>query len=168
MSKSAKTQKENTKKAPKAAPAAKAEPMSEACATSAKADAGACASTDPAKTPQHGSICHIEFHVPNLEDAQKFYSSLFGWNFMPYKPTEMYFMTPGNWGPCGCMLQGKPSADAHTRIYVNVNDITSTLAKAGELGATTVQGKTEIPGGHGSHAAIKAPDGNTFSFYSKH
>ena len=67
-----------------------------------------------AKEPQHGSVVHVEFTTPNLDKAQKLYSEVFGWQFHPFQPTEMYFQTPGNFGPCGCMLQGTPGTSATT------------------------------------------------------
>lgn len=120
-----------------------------------------------ATEPQNGSICHIEFTTPDLEKARAFYSQLFGWEFQPFQPTEWYFMTPKNWGPCGCMLQGPAAADARTMIYVNVADIGKALAQASKLGATTTKQKTEIPGGHGFFAQLKAPDGNVWGIYSR-
>lgn len=52
-------------------------------------------------------------------------------------------------------------------IYVNVDDIPGTLARAEAMGATTVKPKTEIPGGHGFFAQLKAPDGNAWGLYSR-
>lgn len=120
-----------------------------------------------ATEPQNGSICHIEFTTPDLTKAQAFYSKLFGWEFQAFQPTEMYFMTPKSWGPCGCMLQGPAAADARTMIYVNVQDIGATLAQGSKLGATTIKQKTEIPGGHGFFAHMKAPDGNVWGIYCR-
>jgi predicted enzyme related to lactoylglutathione lyase len=121
---------------------------------------------EKAKDPQNGSICHVEFSAPDLAKAQKLYGDLFGWQFFPMKPDEYYFQTPGNWGPCGCVLKGK-AGDTQTTIYVNVTDIPATLAKATKLGATVSTPRTEIPGGHGFLAKIGMPDGNTFGLYSR-
>lgn len=120
-----------------------------------------------ATTPQVGSICHVEFTTPDLAKAKEFYGALFGWEFHPFMETEWYFQTPKNWGPCGCVLQGAPAADSKTMIYVNVDDIAGTLARAEGMGATTVKAKTEIPGGHGFFAQMKAPDGNVWGIYSR-
>lgn len=120
-----------------------------------------------ATTPQVGSIVHIEFTTPDLAKAKEFYGDLFGWEFQPFQATEWYFQTPKGWGPCGCVLQGAPAADAKTMLYVNVDDIAATLAKGEQLGATTVKPKTEIPGGHGFFAHMKAPDGNVWGIYCR-
>ncbi|MBI3097201.1 MAG: VOC family protein [Planctomycetes bacterium] len=126
-----------------------------------------CAEPARAKDPQHGSIIHVEFTTPDLTRGAKLYGKLFGWQFMPFQEKEMYFGTPGNWGPCGCMLQGKAEGDGRTVIYVNVDDINATLVKAKTLGATVVRPRTEIPGGHGFFAIARMPDGNTFGVYNR-
>lgn len=130
-------------------------------------DQGQTATMERATEPQQGSIVHIEFTTPDLAKAEKFYGELFGWQFMPFQPTEMYFMTPKNWGPCGCMLQGAPATDGKTMIYVNVTDMAKLIAKATKLGATVVKARTEIPGGHGFFAHLKAPDGNLWGIHSR-
>jgi hypothetical protein len=114
----------------------------------------------------HGAICHIEITAPDLEKARAFYGDLFGWQFQPFQPTEMYFMTPAG-SPCGCMCQGEADIAGKTRIYVNVDDIPATIAKASELGAKVLLPKTEIPGGHGFFAHLRAPEGNTIGIYCK-
>ena len=151
-----------TKKAPRAKAAAKtarAPKKTKKAATTAKAE------TKPAQ-PVHGSICHVEFSTPSLASAKTFYAGLFGWEFHAFQPTTMYFTTPKNWGPCGCMNQGEAAACSATTIYVNVNDIPTTLSKAESLGASTKTPKTEIPGGHGFYAELTAPDGNVWGLYS--
>jgi predicted enzyme related to lactoylglutathione lyase len=129
--------------------------------------ASSTCSTPSATTPQHGSICHIEFSSPDFDKAKKFYGEVFGWEFQNFQENELYFMTPKNWGPCGCVTKGAPAADSKTMIYVNVSDIPGTLTKATKLGALSVKPKTEIPGGHGFYAHMKAPDGNVFGIYSR-
>ncbi|MBX3471211.1 MAG: VOC family protein [Planctomycetes bacterium] len=125
------------------------------------------ATTETATTPQVGSIVHIEFTTPDLAKAKAFYGELFGWEFQPFQPTEWYFQTPKGWGPCGCVIQGPAAGDARTMLYVNVDDIPATLARALDLGAKTIKDKTEIPGGHGWFAQLQAPDGNVWGIYCR-
>ena len=120
-----------------------------------------------ATEPQHGSICHVEFMTPDLEQGKAFYAALFGWEFQPFLEKEWYFSTPGNWGPCGCMLEGPAATDGRTMLYVNVDDLAGTLERAANLGAETLQGRTEIPGGHGCFAKLRAPDGNAWGIYTR-
>ena len=148
------------------APAAKAAAKTVSKPAPAAESVAACASAVPATTPQNGSIIHVEFTTPDLAHATKFYSELFGWQIMAFKPGHLYFQTPGNWGACGCINEGPAATCAATMLYVNVANIPATLKKAGSLGATTVKAKYEIPGGHGFCAEVKMPDGNVFGLYS--
>jgi uncharacterized protein len=123
--------------------------------TPKKSEATECAEHAQASTPQHGSIVHVEFTIPDFEKSTKFYSQLFGWQFFPHEENELYFQTPGGFGPCGCVHKGTPATDGKTKIFVNVTDIPTTLAKATKLGAKTVMPKTEIKGGHGFYELWK-------------
>lgn len=154
-----------TKKAPRAKAAAK---TARAPKKATKAATTSKAETKTAQPqPVHGSICHVEFSTPDLEAAKQFYAGLFGWEFHAFEPTTMYFQTPKNYGPCGCMNQGEAASCSATTIYVNVEDIPTTLAKAETLGASTKTPKTEIPGGHGYYAEMTAPDGNVWGIYCR-
>ncbi|MBI4576675.1 MAG: VOC family protein [Planctomycetes bacterium] len=126
-----------------------------------------CDTAETSWTPVNGTICHVEFNVPDLEAAKKFYGDLFGWQFMPFGATEYYFQTPGNAGPCGCIMKGDAATDGKTMVYVNVSDMSAALTKARKLGATTCKTRTEIPGGHGFFAQIQAPEGNVLGIYSR-
>lgn len=126
-----------------------------------------CTCTETNFKPVNGTICHVEFTVPNLEVASKFYGQLFGWQFQPFMQNEWYFTTPENAGPCGCMMQGNAEIEGKTVIYVNVTDINKTIEYATKLGAKTIKPKTEIQGGWGYFATFKGPEGNTFGVYSK-
>ncbi len=106
----------------------------------------------------HGGLCHIEFHVADLKKAEKFYSALFGWQFHPHQPKEMYFQMPGN-GMGGCVLEGKPSKSGST-FYVMVDGIETTVAKAKKLGGKEIQKKTAIAGNHGYYARLRSPEGS--------
>lgn len=73
---------------------------------------------------------------------------------------------PGS-GPCGWITKGEPAPTATARFYVIVDSIDGTLARAGELGATTVLPRTEIGCGHGFFAHFRAPDGNVIGIYNR-
>lgn len=116
--------------------------------------------------PTYGTICHVEFTAPNLDAAKTFYGGLFGWEFQSFSENEWFFQATGN-GPCGCIMKGNASTDAKTLVYVNVDDLNTTLKKAQNLGAKTVKPRTEIPGGHGYFAQLRAPEGNVLGIYSR-
>lgn len=116
--------------------------------------------------PGPGSIVHVEFRTPDIQAAKSFWQTLFGWQMHDFTPTEICFQ-PSNWGPGGCIVQGEPNIKDYPAFYVGVEDIPVSLARAKDLGASLVKGKTEIPGGHGFYAHLRAPDGNVFGLHSK-
>lgn len=136
------------------------------CSSNAKAQTECCSTTASANPlDTHGAICHVEFTVPNLQQAKDFYGPLFQWQFMPFQEKEWYFFRAPS-TPCGCVIEGAPHTDDKTTLYVNVSDINSTLSQAAKLGAKMTQPKTEIPGGHGYFAKFRAPEGNVIGLYS--
>ncbi len=127
----------------------------------------ACAAPARSAEPRHGSVVHVEIQVPEFEPAVKFFSEVFGWEIHPFTPDEMYFMTPGNWGPCGCLVKGEPAKNGRPQIYINCDDMNATIAKIEKKGIEIVQKKTEIPGNHGYVGQFRTPCGNTFGLYSR-
>ena len=148
--------------------------MGQSCCESSSSTATATATTESccggsAQTHplgHHGAVCHVEFTVPDFQKAKEFYGPLFQWDFHPMSPENWYFMSPKG-GPCGCINKGSAPTDTKTMLYVNVSDINTTLDKAKKTGATVRMPKTEIPGGHGFIAQLKAPDGNVFGLYNR-
>ena len=147
---------------------AKRRPRAKPKAGAAALETCADASCSTAPQPQHGSFVHIDFSSPDLARAKAFYGALFGWTFHPFTAESLYFTTPGNWGPCGCLNQGAAASCQATVLNVNVNDIWQSLTQAQTLGASVVLPKTEICGGHGFIAHVRAPDGNVFGLYNRH
>ena len=113
---------------------------------------------------KRGGICHVEFKTPDLDAAAKFYGAVFGWVSHPAEPGAMFFalQTVGD-ALCPMAIEGRPRAGS-TVIYVNVEDIGATLARAKKLGAEVVRPETDL-GGHGACAELRAPDGNVFGIW---
>lgn len=117
-------------------------------------------SAPTAETPldQHAPV-HIEFYVSDFEKAGKWYTDLFGWKVthMPEIPYSTFTtgegMVGGGFGVEGSMPTG-------TVPYFATDDLTATVKKARDLGATIVEEAMPIPGGKIAH--IKDPDGNLF------
>ena len=153
----------------------RASPKTATCKFEAKLKDSCCETSTPsaampkrATEPQHGSVVHVEFTTPDLKKGAEVYSAVFGWQFFPFLEGELYFTTPGNWGPCGCVSRGTPETLGRTTLYVNVKDIETTIKKAQSVGAQVHKPKTEIPGGHGYIALLRMPDGNIFGLYNAH
>ena len=84
-----------------------------------------------------GSFCWIELHASDQNAANKFYSSLFGWQAHdePMGPGEVYtlFKLDGRDAGAGCSLRPEERSQGippHWLLYIAVNNADATAAKA--------------------------------------
>jgi len=113
-----------------------------------------------------GSLVWNELNSRDLPTAKAFYSKVFGWE--PYD-VEMEGMgytevKLGDKTIAGMMAMPDMVPDhvpSHWLVYFGVEDTDAAVAKATELGATTLVPPTEIPPGR--FAVLSDPDGATFA-----
>jgi predicted enzyme related to lactoylglutathione lyase len=91
-------------------------------------------------------VVHFEIRSHDPDATRAFFADLFGWTYpeggMPgytYVDTGAEGSIPGGIGP----LQGGSDA---VLFFVGVEDVESTLTRAEELGGTTIQPATSVPG----------------------
>lgn len=128
-------------------------------------------------------VVHFEIHADDMDRAQKFYESVFGWEFQQLGEEYGHYRTimtgpnmseligkplvPENLGIDGGMTkrQGpRPAADAPVHGYVcvvGVQSIDQTIAKIEAAGGTLALAKMMIPG-VGWVAYYKDTEGNIF------
>jgi predicted enzyme related to lactoylglutathione lyase len=114
---------------------------------------------------RHGFV-HVEWGATDLERERRFLEKLFGWEFQQFSPDFMMF-TPQS-GPGGGIQkveQVEPSSQI--RIYIEVEDIDSTLGLAVELGGNVLQEKTVITPDMGSYAHLTDPEGNLLGIWQR-
>ena len=113
----------------------------------------------------HG-ICHFDFPGKDLEKSKKFYSGLFGWEFQPEgDPKYAMFSTPE--GPGGGIQKADKVEGSGIDIYIKVDDIPATLAKAEQLGGKIVKEKTLISEEWGYWAMLEDPSGVKMGLWSQ-
>lgn len=96
--------------------------------------------------------------------ARDFYGQLFDWDFSeggnPVTPITIEPKGPADFDPKGSFLQLPPGAAPYVTVFVRVEDLRATLAKAEAMGSRVVLPVTEIPGP--THVAvIHTPIGHT-------
>jgi predicted enzyme related to lactoylglutathione lyase len=96
--------------------------------------------------------------------ARAFYGQLFDWEFSetgnPVTPISINPKGPADFDPNGSFLQLPPGAPPFVGIFVRVDDLGATVAKAEGLGAKVVLPITETAGG--THLAIiRGPEGHS-------
>jgi len=113
-------------------------------------------------------VAMFEIVSPDLERAQRFYSSLFDWTIDADPSMGGYGLVdagaegslPGGIGPS--MTPG----DAGVKVYVRVDDLAAYLDRAEQLGGRRLVEPTELPGDYGWFAVFADPDGNQVGLWA--
>jgi uncharacterized protein len=114
----------------------------------------------------HGKICYLEIPANRAEDAAQFYAGIFGWKVRERGDGNLAFDDTG--GVSGTWVKEQDrTPDERTRVYIMVDDITSTLAKIEAAGGRIVTPRTDIGPGMGAFAAFADPVGNEFGLYEE-
>ena len=111
------------------------------------------------------NVVHIEIPAANVSSAAEFYANLFGWKME--HSGDAYVMFGIEDGMGGGFNKVDTMPPPAIWVYIGVDDIPATLAKANALGGSTAQDKTEIGGDMGYWAAIEDPCGCRLGLWSK-
>ena len=121
-------------------------------------------------------VIHFEIHAANLDQMQKFYSDVFGWEITDMGPQMgNYRMVntgqdktggayPGINGGLTPRHGAPPQENQAVNAYVctiGVDDIDASIGKAKSAGGTMALEKMQVPG-VGWLAYMKDPEGNIF------
>lgn len=124
----------------------------------------------------NNAVSHFEIYANNVEELAQFYKSMFGWTIESVPRLDYSFIKTGQCddkgtpAKPGCINGGmlkKPegySGPGSWLNYVNVESIESAVAKAEQLGAKLMKGKTAVPG-MGWFAMLIDPQGNQFAVW---
>ena len=93
-------------------------------------------------------VVHFEIGTRRSDQANKFYSTLFGWDIRSHGPALM-IATGCAEGIQGNISQPETEPKNYVTIYVQVNDIAASLKQVEELGGKVLVPASEVPGmGH--------------------
>jgi predicted enzyme related to lactoylglutathione lyase len=114
----------------------------------------------------HGTLSWDELSTPDMAGASAFYSGLFGWELTPMEGMPMEYSIINNAGRSngGIHPTMPPGSPPHWLVYFGSDDIDASVAKATELGGTSLAGVMDI--GVGKIAPIQDPQGAVFALYS--
>jgi predicted enzyme related to lactoylglutathione lyase len=117
----------------------------------------------------HGLMTWNELATNDIPAATKFYEGLFGWQAeavdgmpMPYSMLK----NAAGWNNGGMRPPGSPNEPSAWLVYFGAEDIDAAVAKAGELGGSTLMGSLDI--GMGKIAVMADPQGAVFALFSGH
>lgn len=123
--------------------------------------------------PKHGDFCWTEIASTDLEKCRSFYTSVFGWQFdrsqaagdeMEY----LEFSSSGGADADGALYEMQPAMfggsvpPPHIALYVAVDDVDASVAKASELDGKVLFPPYDIPN-VGRMAVIEDPTGAAIS-----
>jgi len=126
--------------------------------------AGVPAMTKPAP------VVHFEIGCKDLAKTRAFYSDLLGWAYNPDFPNMAMVNNLGPFaekktdGIGGHINSLGHEPHQYVTVYVAVDDIEATLAKAERLGGKTLITKQEVPG-MGWFAWFTDPEGNALGLW---
>ncbi|HEY0416468.1 MAG TPA: VOC family protein [Gaiellaceae bacterium] len=110
-----------------------------------------------------GEMVHIEIPADDVEQATRFWGSLFGWEFQRFEgaPNDYRLMriSEGSGGAVTDMEPGKRG----TRTYFGVDDVNASAARVKELGG---EADTPMPvPSMGWFVTCRDPHGNDFGLW---
>lgn len=91
-------------------------------------------------------VTHFEIHGRDGKKSQDFYASLFGWNVDANNPMSYGIVSAPEGAGIGggiAAAQGEPMVT----VYVEVEDLDTTLKTVESLGGKTVLPPSDVPGG---------------------
>jgi len=94
------------------------------------------------------AFVHVELNTADVTKAKAFYGKLFEWTLedVPMGPGSYTMIKVGKGTGGGIMQHPVPGAPSAWLAYVEVGDIKAATEKAQSLGATIMQGVTEVMG----------------------
>ncbi|NNE65344.1 MAG: VOC family protein [Pyrinomonadaceae bacterium] len=128
------------------------------------------ASAKKQEMPKHGQICWTEVAAKNLDEADRFYTELFGWKIRSDKGQDFEYrhFDDGHGHDVGGIYELTPEmtqghdVPPHFMTYIAVNDVDETVRLAKEKGATVHREPMDIPD-TGRMAVIADPQGAVFA-----
>jgi uncharacterized protein len=122
----------------------------------------ASAKSDERRERMAGQMVHVEFPAGNTAKASEFWGSLFGWNFESYPGPSEYLMTRFSDNQGGA-IYGAEGDERGARVYFDVDDINTGIARVKELGGEAGEGMA-VPS-MGWFATCTDTEGNKFGLW---
>ena len=119
------------------------------------------------ETHRHHAIDYLEFTVSDLDEAKRFYTAAFHWNFNDYGPEYAGIKSPEN---ASAPEIGGLRVDADVRtggplVLLFSEDLEQSVAAVNDAGGRVINGPYEFPGGRRFH--FLDPSGNELGVWSE-
>ncbi|WP_017586486.1 VOC family protein [Nocardiopsis ganjiahuensis] len=112
----------------------------------------------------HHAIDYVELPVTDLEEAKRFYTEAFGWEFNDYGPTYAGIRSPGGESEVGGLDPGGEVRGGGPLVLLHSQDLDRTVEAVRDAGGRILQAPYAFPGGRRFHFAD--PSGNELGVYA--
>ena len=113
-----------------------------------------------------GALSWNELATSSVDGASDFYGELFGWTIAPFESGADPYLSIRNGEAYngGIRQLDREGAPPHWLVYFGADDIDASLARAGELGGSTLARPLDIQ--LGTVAIVSDPQGAVFALYA--
>jgi uncharacterized protein len=112
-----------------------------------------------------GEIVHVEFPAADADRAQRFWGTLFGWQFQDSGMPGMDYRMARAGESMGAAIFPSEERAGHPNYYFKTDDIDAATAQVRDLGGDAEE-KAPVPG-HGWFAACHDSEGNAFHLWQE-
>jgi predicted enzyme related to lactoylglutathione lyase len=110
-----------------------------------------------------GALTWNDLMSPDISASADFYRALFGWEITEIEGSDgQYWSITNNGRINGGIMPAPDGGHPAWNLYFAVEDADAAVAKAGELGGTTIAGPMDVPNGT-RFAVLSDPGGAVFS-----
>jgi uncharacterized protein len=114
---------------------------------------------------EHGTVVYLEIPTSDVEGSAQFYGRVFGWRVRTRSDGELAFddatgNVSGSW-----RLGRPPQPEPGVLVYINVEDVTASIAEVEAAGGRITQGLGGDPGE--LTARFRDPYGNLLALYQE-
>ena len=110
-----------------------------------------------------GNIVHFELPAEDPDRAQRFWGSLWGWQFQDGGFEGVDYRLAQVDDTLGAAIAKSEQPQGYPNVYFDTDDIDASLAKVRDLGGQT-EDKSPVPG-MGWFSMCKDTEGNTFGLW---
>jgi predicted enzyme related to lactoylglutathione lyase len=115
-------------------------------------------------TPVHHAINYVEITVTDMDAAQHFYGTAFGWRSTDYAPAYSGIQAPEGDGEVGGLSLGQSVEPGGPLVLLYSEDLEATVAAVDDAGGTIAEGPYAFPGAR--RFTFFDPSGNRLGVWS--
>jgi uncharacterized protein len=115
-------------------------------------------------TPVRHAINYVEITVTDMEAAQHFYGTAFGWRFTDYAPAYAGIQAPEGDGEVGGLSLDQSVEPGGPLVLLYSDDLDATVAAVKDAGGTIAEEPYAFPGGR--RFTFFDPSGNRLGVWS--